>query len=108
MCSTEPCPQETPEGETMSEAAAIQPTRLTSLADRLKQASTKPVAITVPIASVQRNPDQPRKHFDEGKIAELAESIRTHGVVQHLVAQALGRGRYQLVAGERRWRAAQL
>lgn len=53
------------------------------------------------------NPDQPRRHFDEEALAELANSIKEHGVVQPLVVTASGR-KYQIVAGERRWRAAKL
>jgi ParB/RepB/Spo0J family partition protein len=82
--------------------------RLTSLADRLKQAATKPAVVSVPTSSIERNPEQPRKHFDQASILELADSIRTHGIVQHLIVRPLGPGRYQLVAGERRWRAAKL
>jgi ParB family chromosome partitioning protein len=92
-------------------AAAPEPqasSRLKSLADRLKQASSGPSAITVAIDSIEPNPHQPRKGFDQAKLAELAESIRTHGVVQPVVARPAGQGRYQLVAGERRWRAAKL
>ncbi|QPQ54531.1 ParB/RepB/Spo0J family partition protein [Allosphingosinicella flava] len=60
----------------------------------------------VPVASIAPNPDQPRRHFDEAALNELAESIRARGVLQPLVVRPHG-GRYQIVAGERRWRAAQ-
>ncbi len=60
----------------------------------------------VPIAAIHPNPYQPRKHIDEDELAKLAESIRTHGVLQPLVVRAVPEG-YQLVAGERRLRAAQ-
>jgi ParB family chromosome partitioning protein len=56
---------------------------------------------------VQRNPQQPRKHFDESELTELANSIRTHGVLQPILVRPIAEGRYEIVAGERRWRAAQ-
>src|SRR5262245_19060731 len=53
------------------------------------------------------NTQQPRKHFNEAALAELAESIRAHGVIQPIVVQQLPDNFYELIAGERRWRAAQ-
>lgn len=60
----------------------------------------------LPIDSLSPNPHQPRVHFDEETLAELAASIREIGVLQPVLARAVGGGKYQLVAGERRWRAA--
>ena len=51
---------------------------------------------------------QPRKTFDQDSLAELADSIATHGVLQPILVRASGNGRYQIIAGERRWRAAKL
>ena len=62
---------------------------------------------SVPIDLVQRNPQQPRKHFDEAELTELANSIRSHGVLQPILVRPIAGGRYEIVAGERRWRAAQ-
>lgn len=62
---------------------------------------------SLPIDLVQRNPGQPRKHFDEAELTELANSIRTHGVLQPILVRPIADGRYEIVAGERRWRAAQ-
>lgn len=59
------------------------------------------------ISSISPLPGQPRTHFDDAALAELAESIRVRGVIQPIIVRPLGGGRYQLVAGERRWRAAQ-
>lgn len=59
------------------------------------------------VAAIEPHPDQPRRHFDEAALEELAESIARRGVIQPVIVRALGEGRYQLVAGERRWRAAQ-
>ena len=60
----------------------------------------------VEIARIRPNPAQPRQHFDEDSLAELAESIRQHGVLQPILLRPVGDG-YELIAGERRWRAAQ-
>ena len=59
------------------------------------------------IADIEPHPDQPRRHFDDDSLAELAASIATRGVIQPVIVRPLGRGKYQLVAGERRWRASQ-
>jgi ParB family chromosome partitioning protein len=59
------------------------------------------------VASIEPHPEQPRRHFDEDALEELARSIAARGVIQPLVVRPMGGGRYQLVAGERRWRAAQ-
>ena len=58
-------------------------------------------------AEIEPHPDQPRRHFDEAALDELAASIARRGVIQPVIVRPLGSGRYQLVAGERRWRAAQ-
>jgi ParB family chromosome partitioning protein len=57
---------------------------------------------------IQRGPWQPRTHFDEESLQELADSIGTQGVVQPIILRATADGRYEIVAGERRWRASQL
>src|SRR5438094_7035155 len=61
----------------------------------------------IDIDRILPNAHQPRKNFDEGALNELADSIREHGVVQPVVVRALEDGFFQLIAGERRWRAAQ-
>ena len=63
---------------------------------------------SLPISQIERNADQPRRRFDETALAELADSIREHGVLQPLTVRRLSTGYYQIVAGERRWRAARL
>jgi ParB family chromosome partitioning protein len=60
----------------------------------------------VEIARIRPNPAQPRQHFDEDSLAELADSIRQHGVLQPILLRPVEDG-YELIAGERRWRAAQ-
>jgi ParB family chromosome partitioning protein len=59
------------------------------------------------VAAIEPHPDQPRRHFDEAALDELAASIAARGVIQPVIVRPFGAGRYQLVAGERRWRAAQ-
>lgn len=62
---------------------------------------------SLPIAMIEPLPGQPRKRFDEAALDELAASIAARGVIQPVIVRPRGEGRYQLVAGERRWRAAQ-
>lgn len=62
----------------------------------------------IPVDQLQASPYQPRRHFDESALIELAASIKRHGVVQPLVVTPVKDGVYTLIAGERRWRAAQL
>ena len=64
--------------------------------------------LTVPIEAVFPNPDQPRRSFDDAALQELAESIREKGIIQPIVVRLAKKdGQYEIVAGERRWRAAQ-
>ena len=63
-------------------------------------------SVTLPLAQIQPGLDQPRKHFDQDSLAELADSIREHGILQPLTVRRLSSGYYQIIAGERRWRAA--
>lgn len=60
------------------------------------------------ISEIEPNKDQPRKQFDEAALAELAASIREHGVLQPILVRPMDNGSYQIIAGERRWRAARL
>lgn len=59
------------------------------------------------VSAIEPHPEQPRRHFDEAALDELAASIAARGVIQPVIVRPFGPGRYQLVAGERRWRAAQ-
>jgi len=61
----------------------------------------------VPIELVSRNPNNPRRQFDEEDLQDLARSIAQHGIVQPIVVRPSGDDRYEIIAGERRWRAAQ-
>ncbi len=62
----------------------------------------------LPIHKVEPNPEQPRQDFDEEELQALADSITTHGIVQPLTVRQINEGYYQIIAGERRWRAARL
>jgi len=64
--------------------------------------------VYLPISKVEPGIMQPRKQFDEASLAELADSISEHGVIQPLTVRKLGSGSYQIIAGERRWRAARM
>ena len=74
------------------------------LADSLAQGDE---LLEVDIDLIEPNPDQPRFHFNESKLEELAQSIKANGLVQPILLRRVASGRYQIVAGERRWRAAQ-
>lgn len=65
-------------------------------------------ATQIRLSEIEPNRKQPRKNFDESALAELADSINTHGVLQPLLVRPLNNGAYQLVAGERRWRACRM
>ena len=65
-------------------------------------------ASTLPLQKIEPNPLQPRKTFAEEELDALAESIRIHGIIQPLTVRLLPNGYYQIIAGERRWRAARL
>ncbi len=88
---------------------------LDSLLPRVPTAST-PAAIEteggkpmeIPIGQIDRNPFQTRSHMNDEQLAELAASITANGVVQPILVRPLANGRFQLIAGERRWRASEL
>ena len=65
-------------------------------------------SLSLPISQVESCSSQPRKRFDEASLAELAASIQEHGIIQPLTVRKLASGYYQIIAGERRWRAARL
>lgn len=65
-------------------------------------------SVSLPIAQVEPGLNQPRKHFDEESLADLAQSIGQHGILQPLTVRRLASGYYQIIAGERRWRAARM
>ena len=80
---------------------------LSALLDDIK-APDLSAAQFVPIEQISANPMQPRRHFDPEALAQLAESIQARGVLQPILIRPLGPGKYEIVAGERRWRACQI
>ena len=64
--------------------------------------------VTLKVSEIEPNKSQPRREFDEAALAELAESISQHGVLQPLLVRPIADGGYQIVAGERRWRASRM
>lgn len=93
-----------PEAEGSTAAEKAQP-KVLVFAGAAKQRQRAALAL-IPLASLSPNPDQPRKHFDDDAIAELAESIKERGVIQPVVVRRAG-DRYELLAGERRMRASE-
>ena len=77
------------------------------LGDDFSADFTAPAA-TLPLSQIESCRNQPRRSFDPEKLEELAESIRQHGVIQPLTVRKLSSGYYQIIAGERRWRAARM
>lgn len=65
-------------------------------------------ALRIPVDAVESNPKQPRKDFDEQALQELAQSIKLHDIIQPITVSKLSGGKFRLIAGERRWRAAKL
>ena len=65
-------------------------------------------ALTLPLSQIEPCSAQPRKYFDDAALDDLAASIREHGIIQPLTVRKLASGYYQIIAGERRWRAARL
>ncbi len=99
----------------MSLADKRRPALGRGMAALLSNAASPPIAnpvaagrslLMLAIEAVERNPDQPRKRFEEARLEELAASIREHGVVEPILVRREGT-KYRIVAGERRWRAAQ-
>lgn len=78
------------------------------LGDFTEEAMDKSAYQLLPIHKIEPNPNQPRQDFDEEDLQALADSITIHGVIQPLTVRELPSGYYQIIAGERRWRAARM
>ncbi|AMM86343.1 chromosome partitioning protein ParB [Martelella sp. AD-3] len=84
------------------------------IGDIEKAEPTEPATVQVtadrriPVEFIVRNPRNPRRHFEEEDLRDLAASVRQHGIVQPVVVRTTGEQRFEIIAGERRWRAAQL
>ena len=88
-------------------AAPEPPPKAASAAEAEGSEGTGAALRLLPIEQLQRGVFQPRQHFDEDALEELAASIRSQGLMQPLVVRPLGENSYEIIAGERRWRAAQ-
>lgn len=78
------------------------------LGDYMEEPQSESAYKMLPLHKVEPNPDQPRQDFDEEELQALADSIRIHGIIQPLTVRESFGGYYQIIAGERRWRAARL
>ncbi len=76
--------------------------------DNSYDSSNHSITTTLRLSDIEPNKAQPRKSFNEEKLAELASSIKIHGIIQPIVVRKLENERYSIIAGERRWRAARL
>ena len=92
--------------EDTSSAAPVMPAAPSALPIATVSHPDVPLTREIAIGDIVPNPHQPRLHFDEAKLTELADSIREHGILQPLVVSPLGEGKYELIAGERRLQAA--
>jgi len=90
----------------LSEEGELSPSIISLLSS--EQAGRATGVRNVPVDRIVANPDQPRLAFDEATLLELSASIKEHGVLQPILVRPLGDNRYQLVAGERRWRATRM
>lgn len=91
-------------GETRREEPLVNPA---SLPAGMASSAPKNGLALLPVAAIIPHPGQPRRHFDEAALNELAASIAARGVIQPVIVTPHGAGKWRLVAGERRWRAAQ-
>ena len=91
-------------GETRREEPLVNPAALPA---GMASAAPKNGLALLPVAAIIPHPGQPRRHFDEAALNELAASIAARGVIQPVIVTPHGAGKWRLVAGERRWRAAQ-
>ncbi len=91
----------------LSEERELSPSVISLLSPEGTSSRAKGVR-NIPLERIDSNPDQPRLTFDEDSLQELAASIREHGVLQPILVRPRDAGRYQLIAGERRWRAAHI
>ena len=94
-------------GEARREEPLVTPAMAGAHGDAVTPARPTEGLASLAVAAIEPHPEQPRRHFDETALDELAHSIAKRGVIQPVIVRPLAGGRYQLVAGERRWRAAQ-
>ncbi|HEX5466289.1 MAG TPA: ParB/RepB/Spo0J family partition protein [Candidatus Limnocylindrales bacterium] len=90
----------------LSEERELSPSILSLLSPERGARPSAVASRLVPVDRIEPNPDQPRMTWDEASLDELANSVREHGILQPILVRPLPGNRYQLIAGERRWRAA--
>ena len=83
-------------------------TDITSSGGTLQSAQTVGAIASIAVQQIEANPFNPRTHFEEDALEELSNSIKEHGIIQPLTVRKLGRDKYQLISGERRFRASQI
>lgn len=89
-------------------SALLESSRTDITSDDISDASVLGSVAMLTIDSIEANPFNPRTHFEEEALQQLSESIATHGIIQPLTVRKLGRNKYQLISGERRFKASQL
>ncbi len=99
-----PVPEPEPAAAPAPPAAVVQPVAAVATAPVAEEGQLR----VLPVDLIQRGKYQPRKDMHQESLQDLADSIRAQGVVQPIVVRGIGEGRYEIIAGERRWRAAQL
>ena len=97
-----------PLGRGLSSLIPQKPIKTTFSNELVNQIDQQHQVLDIPVAQIQVNPHQPRTKFDHADLEELTESIKIYGIIQPLIATAVGDNSYQLIAGERRLRAAKL
>src|ERR1700687_5206739 len=81
---------------------------LSTTANSLKKQEFTPVNTRIPLHLIEANPEQPRHDFDENSLSELAASLKMHDIIQPLTVTKLANGKFRIIAGERRYRAAKI
>ena len=79
----------------------------TATSSHQTQAATGGTSL-IPVEFIESNPFQPRSHFDQAQLDDLMASIKQHGVIQPITVRRVSKDKYQLISGERRWKATQL
>ena len=88
--------------------SALLPSKAQQKSEPQDETRAASAILELELDKISANPEQPRTHFDDANLQELAQSIQANGVIQPLIVQSSGPDRYHLIAGERRWRAAQI
>ncbi len=99
-------PEYDSDGSSNNEAAKVEKKAIEkTISDPVERVN---VVLNVPVEHIRANPNQPRQEFDEERLEELADSLKTHGLIQPITVRYIGEKRFELISGERRLRAAKL